>query len=43
MTFYHRAPWLERLTGMHFIWATGPYQPWLPFDPPYVVVQDDGR
>jgi hypothetical protein len=40
MTFYHRAVWLERLTGIEWIWLAEPVQQWLPGIPTYVIVDE---
>lgn len=40
VTFYRRAVWLDRLTGIQWIWLAEPFQPWLPGIPKCVVVPD---
>lgn len=40
LTFYHRAIWLERLTGIEWIWLAEPVQQWLPGIPTYVIVDE---
>lgn len=42
-TFYHRAPWLDRLTGIGWIWITGPVQLWLPGVPQFIVIDAAGN